>query len=34
VIIYTMLDVEYPRVGLIQLNDADHALVELRASME
>jgi len=34
VIIYTMLDVEYPRVGLIQLKDADRALVELRASME
>jgi tellurite resistance protein TehA-like permease len=32
-VINTMLDVEYPRVGLIRLTDADQALVELRDSM-
>jgi hypothetical protein len=33
-IINTMLDVEYPRVGVIRLKDADQALVDLRESME
>jgi hypothetical protein len=33
-VIYTMLDVEYPRYGLIRLSGADHALVELREGMK
>jgi hypothetical protein len=32
-VINTMLDVEYPRVGLIRLADADQELVDLRESM-
>jgi hypothetical protein len=30
---YVVLDLEYPRVGLIRLDDIDRALVELRESM-
>ncbi len=33
-VIYVVLDVEYPRLGLIQVGDFDQALVALRASMQ
>jgi hypothetical protein len=33
-IVYVMLDVEYPRAGLIRLESADQLLVNLRAHME
>jgi len=33
-IVYVMLDVEYPRAGLIRLQSADELLVNLRAHME
>jgi hypothetical protein len=32
--VYTILDVEYPRVGLIHLRDRDRALISLRESMK
>ena len=32
--VYIILDLEFPRVGLIRLDTFDHALVELRASMD
>jgi hypothetical protein len=32
--VYTILDVEYPRRGLIRLNDRDRALISLRDSMK
>jgi hypothetical protein len=31
---YVILDIEYPRVGFIRLDAADHALIELRESMK
>jgi hypothetical protein len=31
--IYVILDIEYPRVGLIKVEAFDQALVDLRASM-
>jgi hypothetical protein len=31
--VYTILDVEYPRVGMIHLRDRDRALISLRDSM-
>src|SRR5262245_56320964 len=31
--IYVLLDLDYPRVGLIRIDDVDEALVDLRASM-
>ena len=34
VIVYVMLDVEYPRAGLIRLETADQVLVELQANMK
>ena len=34
IIVYVMLDVEYPRVGLIHLESADKLLVDLRAHMK
>ena len=34
VVIYVILDVEYPRVGLIRIAGADQVLVELRQSMK
>ena len=34
VIVYVMLDIEYPRVGLIRLDNVDQVLVELRQSMK
>jgi hypothetical protein len=33
VTVYVILDLEYPRLGLIQVKDFDQALVELRQSM-
>jgi purine-cytosine permease-like protein len=33
IIIYVMLDVEYPRVGLIRLEAADQVLVDVREAM-
>jgi hypothetical protein len=32
--VYTILDVEYPRLGLIRLRDRDRALISLRDSMK
>ena len=32
--VYTILDVEYPRRGLIRLSDRDQALISLRDSMK
>ncbi len=34
IIVYVMLDVEYPRAGLIRLESADRLLVDLRAHMK
>jgi hypothetical protein len=34
VAIYVILDLEYPRLGLIRVDQFDQALVELRASMK
>jgi hypothetical protein len=31
--IYVVLDLDYPRVGLIRINPVDEALIELRAGM-
>ena len=31
--VYVIIDMEYPRLGLIQVGAFDQALVELRASM-
>ena len=31
--VYVILDIEYPRLGLIQVNAFDQALVDLRQSM-
>lgn len=31
--VYTILDIEFPRLGLIQVSDFDQALVQLRKSM-
>jgi hypothetical protein len=32
--VYIILDLEFPRMGLIRLHSADHVLVELRQSMQ
>jgi hypothetical protein len=32
--LYTILDLEYPRVGLIRLDSADQVLIDLRSSMK
>jgi len=32
--IYVILDIEYPRLGFIRVDDFDQALVELRESMK
>jgi len=32
--VYVIMDIEYPRAGLISVADADHVLVELRESMK
>jgi len=34
IIVYVMLDVEYPRAGMIRLESADQLLVNLRESMK
>jgi Ca2+/Na+ antiporter len=34
IIVYVMLDVEYPRAGLIQLESADQMLLNLRENMK
>ena len=34
IIVYVILDAEYPRGGLIRLENADQLLVDLRASMK
>ncbi|MGB9472199.1 MAG: hypothetical protein WBQ59_22850 [Candidatus Acidiferrum sp.] len=34
IIVYVMLDVEYPRAGLIRLESADQLFVDLRAHMK
>jgi hypothetical protein len=34
VTVYVILDIEYPRLGLIRVDAFDQALVELRASMD
>jgi len=31
--VYVILDLDYPRVGLIRIDPVDQALVELRTSM-
>jgi hypothetical protein len=31
--IYVIVDLEYPRLGFIRIDAADHTLVELRQSM-
>jgi len=32
--VYVILDIEYPRLGLIRVESADQVLVELRESMK
>jgi hypothetical protein len=32
--VYVILDLEYPRVGFIRVDEADQVLVELRGSMK
>jgi hypothetical protein len=32
--VYVILDLEYPRLGLIRVDGADPVLIELRASMQ
>jgi hypothetical protein len=34
VTIYVILDIEYPRLGLIRVDAIDHLLVDLRATMK
>ncbi len=34
VTVYVIIDLEYPRIGLIQMSDSDRVLVQLRASMK
>jgi hypothetical protein len=34
VAVYVILDLEYPRVGLIRIDAADHVLTDLRGSMK
>ena len=31
--VYLILDIEYPRLGMVRLNSFDKAMIELRASM-
>jgi hypothetical protein len=33
VVVYAILDIEYPRLGLIRVDAFDQALIELRESM-
>jgi hypothetical protein len=32
--VYVILDLEFPRIGLIRIDDADRALTALRESMK
>ncbi len=32
--VYVIIELEYPRLGLIRVNDMDHALAEMRATMK
>jgi hypothetical protein len=34
IVVYVMLDIEYPRIGLIRLETTDQLLIALRKSME
>jgi len=34
VTVYVIIDLEYPRIGLIQMSDSDRVLVRLRESMK
>jgi hypothetical protein len=34
VAVYVIIDLEYPRMGLIRMTDSDQVLVELRKSMK
>jgi hypothetical protein len=34
VTLYVIIELEYPRMGLIRMSDMDHAIVELRATMK
>jgi tryptophan-rich sensory protein len=34
IIVYVMLDIEYPRAGLIRIESADQLLVKLRETMK
>ena len=34
VTVYTILDIEYPRLGFLRVDDFDRALLELRESMK
>ena len=34
VMVYVIVDLDYPRMGLINISDSDQVLVELRKSME
>ena len=31
--LYVILDMEYPRFGLVRVDSADHVLVDVRSSM-
>jgi hypothetical protein len=33
VTLYVIVDLEYPRLGFIRVDAADHVLIELRSSM-
>ena len=33
-VVYVIIDIEYPRLGLIRVDTYDQALVDLRASMK
>jgi hypothetical protein len=32
--LYVIIELEYPRLGLVRVNDMDRALAQLRATME
>jgi len=32
--VYVIMEIEYPRLGLIRVDDADQSLMELRARMQ
>jgi len=34
VTVYVIIDLEYPRLGLIQMSDSDSSVVDLRKSMK